>query len=747
MGGWRDNQEFVAFRVARGVAFACGLLFFAGMLTRAAEPSAPERPRTGAAGSVRGASGPGRAGIDACAGRAAVGASEAQSPAPAGSAARAFADGYGAYRAGDFAGALAPLEVAAGRCPALGDYALYYLGRSQEKAGRESEAAQSFGRLVADFPQSVLAATAELEVARLELALGEAEEARALALGLVGGGEGLAVVPGARLVYAEAELQLDEPEKAYDELMALRRAYPREETDTRARALAYAILRDHPEVADTNSLAYRQAEAELLLEEGEPKMAFRQAGLALALSPPAGARADLLWVRARALRPEPARQKRALLEYLAVAPRGAAVPRALYDLAHLYWHVDDTANARAGLRRLVAQFPKSSLAPLAMLQVGRTLEDDGRLDEARAQYERLFARYPRSEPAADARFRIGWMLYMGGDYAGAARSFARLRPHAGKASDLDMFFYWQARALEQSGERGRARDIFERLALSVDSNYYPALASARVHLVPTDFPAAGSSDPVAGAPPEVSGPADFHLRRVLALKALDLSALEPAELHALDRRAPRSIEVRNFVLGELVAAEAWYDALLMAQEMAAEGELAPEVAERLRYPRGYWGTVLAAARRAEVDPYLVLALIRQESLFNPRAVSPVDARGLMQLMPVTAGRMAAQGASPSPAPLDLFDPTLNVELGTAYLKQLLVMYRGDRFKAAAAYDGGEDAVARWSAKYPGDDDQWVENIAYHETRDYVKKVIGGLREYELLYGGKRAAVAAFGAEA
>jgi soluble lytic murein transglycosylase len=76
---------------------------------------------------------------------------------------------------------------------------------------------------------------------------------------------------------------------------------------------------------------------------------------------------------------------------------------------------------------------------------------------------------------------------------------------------------------------------------------------------------------------------------------------------------------------------------------------------------------------------------------------------------------------------------LSVRVGTAYLKNLFEMFGGDPFKAVAAYNAGEHAVQQWSAKYPGDDDQWVENIGFRETRDYVKRVIGGLREYRMLY--------------
>jgi len=66
------------------------------------------------------------------------------------------------------------------------------------------------------------------------------------------------------------------------------------------------------------------------------------------------------------------------------------------------------------------------------------------------------------------------------------------------------------------------------------------------------------------------------------------------------------------------------------------------------------------------------------------------------------------------------------------------MFGGDIFKVVAAYNGGEHSVSQWNARYPGDDDQWVENIGFHETRDYVKKVIGGMREYQRLYGSPSA---------
>src|SRR5207247_7065847 len=99
--------------------------------------------------------------------------------------------------------------------------------------------------------------------------------------------------------------------------------------------------------------------------------------------------------------------------------------------------------------------------------------------------------------------------------------------------------------------------------------------------------------------------------------------------------------MRRFVLAGFAKAGAWYDAIVVATRMEKHGQLGHDVAERVRYPRAYWDLVQNASNRLALDPYLVLALARQESLFNPRATSVSNARGLMQLIPSTARKVAA----------------------------------------------------------------------------------------------------------
>jgi soluble lytic murein transglycosylase len=651
-----------------------------------------------------------------------------------------FASGYNAYQLHQLPEARRNLADAAAGCVQLADYALYYLALADRDSGDNGGAIQTLNRLAAAYPQSVMTPAGTLELARLEYQAGHYARVAQLARGLIDRAAPPEIEGEASYLLANSLGALSDYRSAYATLMELRDKFPGGAFDGRARIAAYALLAAHPELADAASLDYRQAEAALLLREGQAIAARDQIKAALELSPQPEERAGLLWMMARAERGSADAEREALLRYLAAAPDGLEAPAALDRLGHLAWRADDTAGARAMFSRVAAEFPASPDAPESLFAMGRAFEDDRQFDSARGVYRRLLARYPGSADAERARMRLPWTFYMARRYADAAGAFAAMAPHADSASDRDMLTYWQARALEKSGRPASADAIFRRLAMSTASNYYPALASLRTGMRPAMLPAAMAPDPSARAVPAVAAPgAAFHLDRVLALRELGLRPLEPAELKALEPEADSYRALRGFVLGELMAAGAWYDAIEIVTRFEKRGAIDPAVAERVRYPLAYPDLIMPVAAGAGVEPLLVMALTRQESLFNPDARSVSDARGLMQLLPSTAVKVAAaQGAA---EPGDLFDPAVNVRLGVALVKKLMALYGGDRFRAVAAYNGGEQAVARWNALFRGDDDAWVENIQYRETCDYVKKVIGGMREYELLYPARGAAAA------
>jgi soluble lytic murein transglycosylase len=153
---------------------------------------------------------------------------------------------------------------------------------------------------------------------------------------------------------------------------------------------------------------------------------------------------------------------------------------------------------------------------------------------------------------------------------------------------------------------------------------------------------------------------------------------------------------------------------------------------KLAYP----GRLLETIRRQDArDPYLVAALIREESVYDPRAVSPVGAMGLMQIMPDT-GRRIARTVGLADFTIDqLFVPEVNLRLGVRYLEDLLDRFAGNTAYAVAAYNAGPEAVVRWIENNPPRSiEEFIEEIPFAETRWYVKRVLRSLWEYQTLYG-------------
>jgi soluble lytic murein transglycosylase len=153
------------------------------------------------------------------------------------------------------------------------------------------------------------------------------------------------------------------------------------------------------------------------------------------------------------------------------------------------------------------------------------------------------------------------------------------------------------------------------------------------------------------------------------------------------------------------------------------------------FPQFYWEEVQDSARRSQLDPFLILGVVRQESAFNPGAISRADARGLMQLLPST-GRELFQRLGLGPFRPDvLFDPQVNVRLGAHYLGRLADAHQGNLVLALAAYNAGPARVQRWLQDMTTRDwDEFVEGIPFEETRGYIKNVLRNYGMYRKLYG-------------
>jgi soluble lytic murein transglycosylase len=139
------------------------------------------------------------------------------------------------------------------------------------------------------------------------------------------------------------------------------------------------------------------------------------------------------------------------------------------------------------------------------------------------------------------------------------------------------------------------------------------------------------------------------------------------------------------------------------------------------------------SKNAGIDPYLALAIMREESLYQADVVSPASARGLMQLMPYTGKRVAKIIGLQLKDEKDLFDPKINIQLGTSYLGQISKRF-GEVIQIAGSYNAGPGRMKEWLKRFPDRDlDEFVESIPYIETRNYVKRVFRTHQLYKAIY--------------
>jgi soluble lytic murein transglycosylase len=182
------------------------------------------------------------------------------------------------------------------------------------------------------------------------------------------------------------------------------------------------------------------------------------------------------------------------------------------------------------------------------------------------------------------------------------------------------------------------------------------------------------------------------------------------------------------------------------QFMAAGGEYLPREVLSIIFPVAYWDLIQKHAAANGLDPYFVAALVAQESTFVPDIQSPARAVGLMQLMPPTA-RAYARKLGMSYSPRLLTNPEANIRMGTAYLADKVREF-GDLHLVLASYNAGERPVRRWLADRPGVPvDQFIDDIPYPETQNYVKRILGTAEDYRRLYSGRKLAPLAIDAVA
>ncbi len=414
----------------------------------------------------------------------------------------------------------------------------------------------------------------------------------------------------------------------------------------------------------------------------------------------------------------------------------------LYLLSELSRNEGDTSAHDRIVADMVARYPTSRWLEEALYSGGNMylLKHDS--SHAAELYAQLTTSFPTSTYAPSAHWRWAWMNYRMRRLPEAARLMDEQIERYSAGIEVPAALYWRARIYETEESNPAAAYAFYRtISESYCNFYYAELARRRMRILGQQ-PAVEPS-PVLAAVRKPTTPTletvpddDPHLSKARLLANAALNEYIGPEISA----SPTSASWGDLAQAQIYSSFGENSRALQSMKHSGISFFTQPVASvpaaywHLLFPQPYWSDLVQQSQRNDLDPYLVASLIRQESEFNPAAVSHANAYGLMQLLPSVGKSLAKQqGVKPFDAGR-LLDPHINLQLGTANLKQVINRYGGQLEYALAAYNAGDTPVRQWIASGDFRDvPEFVESIPYTETREYVQAILRNRELYRILY--------------
>ncbi|NJD37433.1 MAG: tetratricopeptide repeat protein [Geobacter sp.] len=380
----------------------------------------------------------------------------------------------------------------------------------------------------------------------------------------------------------------------------------------------------------------------------------------------------------------------------------------------------DTALAR--LLTLAAE--RGPLADDALLAAGLIQKHGGRFSEAAVLLQRLVKEHPASDLAARAGWELAWGQYLAGQLEAAEEAMNRLLKDS---TYRERALYWHARINERQNRGGVAAKNYQLLLQEYPFGFYAAWYRSRINQ-PTGWPAL----PAALAEP----PLPEGSRRIQALAGLGMLEEARSELASFKPARQDRQTIAGLARLQQLAGDLHGSIVTFHQNRPATIEPDNLAFWAIGFPRPYTDLFSRYSATYRISDALTLALAKAESSFRADVKSHAGAIGLMQLMPATA-QMTAGVKGKAFNPLSLTDPEFNIKLGTKHLRELLDQYQENTVYTLAAYNAGAGAVKRWRNAFGHlPQDEFIENIPFQETRDYVKKIIAYLPMYRALYSIK-----------
>lgn len=628
-------------------------------------------------------------------------------------------------------------HVANVRGAALDDYAEYLEAQAAVQGKRPQDAIALLDHFADRHPGSLFDSTAPILLANAYLTGGDAAGALRILQPLQASSTENHV--DFRLALAKAYQASGNVEKAATLYRGIYLGYPisPEASDAKTQmaamniALSDAERKRHAD-AMFNAKQYEQAEAEY--------RALQKSGNELSQSD-----RDALDIYAAVCDLRLKRLSRKDVEHLPVTGDDSAALK-IYLRSELARNMGNSDEHDALVQQLMANYPKSRWLEEALYSGGNMYlirQNDAKAVEA---YVALVEHFPTSTYAPSAHWHAAWLSYRLRRYPDAARLMDEQIMSYPAGSEVPGALYWRGRLYEDvEHDLGQALNYYNALNTDYVNSYYAILARQRI---------AAIGQRVAEKP----APALAYVRVIEDPELTDV--LPENDPHLIKARLLANAALNEYIRPEIQLSDTsgQWGALAEAQiyESFGENTRALQAMKRskipffslpvssvpmsywqLVFPRPYWTQLESDARANGLDPHLVAALIRQESEFNPLAVSRMNAYGLMQLLPSVGKSLAKKDGIKHFKMSQLLDPSINLKLGTQDLRKSIDRYNGQVEYALAAYNAGDSPVHQWmSTNNYKDIAEWVESIPYTETRDYVEGILRNRELYRKVYAGQ-----------
>jgi soluble lytic murein transglycosylase-like protein len=690
----------------------------------------------------------------------------------------AFTSGLDALRRGDGAAAVRYFSSFKFGRRAVEEYRLYFLASAFQLQGDRKAARLALTRLWSRPPHLVNWEEISLNLGNFYTDVADWDNAMAVYRGIASRTDRSPVAATARWQLINTGFASGDPKVVLDAAHDIVVKNPRAPQAVNA----IAILRSLSSLSPTQPLKLTDAErlqrAVSLMRDGDPKDAFTELTALEASTPPPDLRLPVQLNRGLTLNQlHRYEESNKILETMVSGPFKFAIP-AIYNASKNYRALAASINPmvnktiivkqRVGSIRVPAKGKTKAAVKPRFANVKKTIQVvDLKKKAKKEQYERLSAERLQdllSLPLADeVRIEVlntliaiaesknddateqklitdlakldpsqeaglqhfwskAWDRYAGGDLNGADQLLTFVRDTYRNPNVKRQAAYWLARTMERQGMGEQAAAMYRTLADAPYADLYVlyCLAHGARHQDP-DF------NPLKMQKPDWPEIAEQDMPSELRL-AYELTALTDARDARLEIQ--KNLRRSNQKYADALLADlynSYGDMLLMMrsarrafpQLATVEQDVVPAYFLKMYYPMKYKDAIIKNAEKNNLDPFLIMGLIHQESYFNPLARSPVGATGLMQLMPATSKELARRIHSSANAE----DPEVNIRLGTVYFRQLVNMFNGVTQLAVASYNAGMGNVIRWRrAPVRKPLDEFLESMPFPETRNYVKRV-------------------------